>query len=80
MQKLALIALVAMSLVTLVKPTIAQTYAPEYPICLQIYDEGGGYRYECLYDNFWQCNLTAYGRSAECVVNPFFRAIWRGTY
>lgn len=50
----------------------AQTYAPDYPVCLEVY--GRGAYNECYYTSLAQCRLSAAGRSATCVRNPFFAA------
>jgi uncharacterized protein DUF3551 len=52
-------------------PALAQTYDPNYPICLQAYRLGGGY-VDCSYTSLAQCNATASGRSAQCYTNPYF--------
>lgn len=51
-------------------PTRAQTYGPGYPVCLHVY--GDPTYYECDYNSVPQCNMSASGRAAECVVNPYF--------
>jgi hypothetical protein len=51
-------------------PLRAQTYDPSYPVCLQTFDEGGGY-IECGYTSLAQCNATASSRGAQCVINPY---------
>jgi Protein of unknown function (DUF3551) len=51
-------------------PVRAQTYDPSYPVCLQVYDIDGGY-IECAYTSLAQCNASASGRAAQCVINPF---------
>lgn len=48
----------------------AQTYDPSYPVCLQVFGPVG--YYECRYTSLPQCNLFAGGRSAMCIVNPYF--------
>jgi hypothetical protein len=48
----------------------AQTYDPAYPVCLHVY--GRANYYECRYTSLPQCNATASGRAAQCVINPFF--------
>jgi len=48
----------------------AQTYDPNYPVCLHVY--GKISYYECGYASIPQCNLSASGRSAQCVVNPYY--------
>jgi hypothetical protein len=54
-------------------PARAQTYDPRYPVCLQITDENGGW-IECAYSSIPQCNASAAGRAAQCMVNPFYGA------
>jgi Protein of unknown function (DUF3551) len=49
----------------------AQTYDPAYPVCLHVYGRGANY-YECRYTSLPQCNLSASGRAAQCVINPYF--------
>jgi hypothetical protein len=61
----AILALVAAS------PVLAQTYDPSYPVCLQVYDAEGSY-ISCGYTSMAQCQLSASGRGAQCIVNPFF--------
>lgn len=52
-------------------PVRAQTYDPSYPVCLQVYDAEGGY-ISCSYTSIPQCQLSASGRGAQCMVNPYF--------
>jgi hypothetical protein len=49
----------------------AQTYDPNYPVCLQTYGINGGY-IGCGYASVAQCALSASGRAAQCIVNPYF--------
>jgi hypothetical protein len=51
-------------------PAAAQTYAPDYPVCLHVY--GPITYYECGYTSLAQCSLSASGRPAQCVINPYF--------
>ena len=69
MCRLAL-AILAIATVSVAAPAAAQTYAPDYPVCLQIY--GKANYYECRYTSLAQCNANASGRSAQCGVNPYF--------
>jgi hypothetical protein len=62
---LAVVALLAAA------PARAQTYDPAYPICLQVYGIVGGY-IACRYVSMDQCRLSASGRAAQCIVNPYF--------
>jgi hypothetical protein len=52
-------------------PAQAQTYDPNYPICLQVYDDMVHFYFECRYTSMAQCEASASGRSAQCVVNPY---------
>ncbi len=52
-------------------PTLAQTYSPDYPVCLQTYGPKGDY-IECGYTSLAQCALSASGRAAQCMINPYF--------
>ena len=53
-------------------PARAQTYDPDYPVCLQIYQGYVDFYFECRYMNMAQCQASASGRSASCVVNPYY--------
>jgi hypothetical protein len=50
-------------------PASAQTYGAGYPVCLHQY--GPANYYDCSYSSIAQCNASASGRGAQCVVNPF---------
>ena len=50
----------------------AQTYDPRYPVCLQVYQGFTDYYFECGYTSIAQCNMSASGRSAQCIVNPYY--------
>ena len=50
----------------------AQTYDPKYPVCLQVYKGRNDYYFECGYTSLEQCNWSASGRAAQCVVNPYY--------
>ena len=52
-------------------PARAQTYDPNYPVCLQTYSIGGG-SIDCSFASLAQCAMTASGRSAQCLTNPYF--------
>jgi hypothetical protein len=51
-------------------PAPAQTYDPAFPVCLHVYGRIGYYR--CAYTSLAQCNVSASGRSADCIVNPYY--------
>jgi hypothetical protein len=64
-------------------PARAQTYDPAYPICLQTFGIFGT-AISCGYTSMNQCQFSARGRAAQCIVNPYFtgtpgkRRTWRG--
>ena len=64
--------LAIMTLVAETSSARAQTYDPKYPVCLQIYQGYTDYYFECGYTSIAQCNMSASGRSAQCVVNPYY--------
>jgi hypothetical protein len=68
MRRLALVIL-AIATMPAAGPAAAQTYAPGYPVCLHVYGPVG--YYECRYMSLAQCNVSASGRSADCVLNPY---------
>jgi Protein of unknown function (DUF3551) len=61
-----------LAMLLLAAPARAQTYDPAYPVCLQIYQSMVDYYFECRYTSMAQCAASASGRSAQCVVNPYY--------
>ncbi|MEP6841775.1 MAG: DUF3551 domain-containing protein [Bradyrhizobium sp.] len=67
------LAILAIATASLAGPARAQTYDPAYPVCLQIYQGGmTDYYFECRYTSMPQCQASASGRAAQCVVNPYY--------
>ena len=64
------LAILAIAAASAAAPAKAQTYDPSYPVCLHVY--GKVSYYECSYTSLPQCNMSASGRSAQCVINPYF--------
>ena len=52
-------------------PLRAQTYDPNYPVCIQTYAIGGG-SIDCSFTSLAQCAASASGRPAQCYNNPYF--------
>ena len=50
----------------------AQMYDPRYPVCLQVWQWGGSYYFDCSYTTWNQCRANAIGRAAMCLVNPYW--------
>jgi hypothetical protein len=59
------------AMVCLAAPLHAQTYDPNYPVCIQTYAMGGG-KIDCSFTSLTQCAASASGRSAQCYNNPYF--------
>lgn len=55
-------------------PARAQTYDPNYPVCMHLFGGfmGGGDYFDCTFLSLPQCQATASGRPAMCIVNPYF--------
>jgi hypothetical protein len=72
MRKCMLIsALLGLGAIGAAAPASAQTYAG-YPVCLHVY--GPVTYYDCAYTSIPQCNASAAGRAAQCVINPYAAA------
>jgi hypothetical protein len=67
---LTALTILAIGTITTAGPVRAQTYDPSYPVCLHVFGRVG--YYECRYSSLPQCAMSASGRSADCVVNPYF--------
>ena len=48
----------------------AQTYSPDYPVCIQVY--APLQFIDCRYTSIPQCQASASGRAAMCQINPFY--------
>ena len=62
--------ILAIVTVSVAGPAAAQTYAPGYPVCLHVW--GPANYYECRYTSLAQCDASASGRAAQCIINPYF--------
>jgi hypothetical protein len=70
------LAALAIGALSAAAPAQAQTYSPDYPVCLHVY--GRASYYECRYTSIAQCNQSASGRAAQCEINPYSaNAAWR---
>jgi len=49
----------------------AQTYDPNYPVCLQTFGRNGN-AISCSFSSMVQCGWSASGRAAQCITNPYF--------
>jgi Protein of unknown function (DUF3551) len=72
MMRVLAFAILAVVMVSKTAPAQAQTYDPAYPVCLQVYQGFVDYYFECRYTSIPQCQASASGRAAQCVVNPYY--------
>jgi hypothetical protein len=63
--------ILAIATVLVAAPAPAQTYDPNYPVCVQTYAIGGG-SIDCSFTSLEQCAASASGRAAQCLTNPYF--------
>jgi Protein of unknown function (DUF3551) len=68
--------ILAIGTISAVTPAQAQTYDPNFPICLQTYGRAGNY-ISCSYTSIPQCQISASGRAAQCIINPYFAGPYR---
>jgi hypothetical protein len=66
------LAILTIATVSAVPSAHAQTYDPAYPVCLQVNTGVNDYYFDCTYTNMAQCQMSASGRSAYCLVNPYY--------
>jgi hypothetical protein len=69
--RIAALAILTTVTVLAAVPALAQTYSPDYPVCLQAYRWGGS-DIDCGYTSLAQCAQSASGIGALCIVNPYF--------
>jgi hypothetical protein len=73
LQAFAALTTLTAATITMTAAVQAQTYDPAYPVCLQVYQGGiADYYFECRYRTMGQCQASASGRAAQCVVNPYY--------
>jgi Protein of unknown function (DUF3551) len=68
--RILVLAILAIGTASIAAPARAQTYDPNYPVCLHVY--GPINYYDCRYTSLPQCAGSASGRAAQCLINPYF--------
>ncbi len=61
----------AISMLSAAAPARAQTFDPNYPVCMHVVGLGSVYE-DCSYASLAQCQLWAPGRAAQCNINPYY--------
>jgi hypothetical protein len=72
LMRILALAILMMGTISAMPSARAQTYDPRYPVCIRITEMFGGERYDCRYDSMEQCAITAGGRPASCMINPYY--------
>ena len=65
-------AILALAVALIAAPAQAQTYDPSHPVCMHVYGDQEGERMDCIFTSLAQCAASASGRSATCLINPYF--------
>ncbi len=63
--------IVGIGLICSAAPACAQTYDPNYPVCMQVIALNINYP-DCSFVSMEQCKASASGRAGYCFVNPYF--------
>jgi hypothetical protein len=71
MTRAALVWIILVTGVTCTTPVMAQTYDPNYPVCMEKTEWGGRY-IDCSFTSIAQCKATGSGLGATCSANPYF--------
>jgi hypothetical protein len=64
--------ILSLAMVLIATPVRAQTYDHSHPVCMHVYGDLEGERIDCIFTSLAQCAATASGRSATCLINPYF--------
>jgi len=72
LMRIVIPAILAIGAVASATPSRAQTYDPDYPYCVQVYQGFVDYYFDCTYRTLDACRASASGRAAQCVVNPYY--------
>ncbi|MGH6715793.1 MAG: DUF3551 domain-containing protein [Bradyrhizobium sp.] len=65
-------AIVAIGALLAMASASAQTYDPNYPVCMQVTEMFGGTHFDCSFTSIPQCRASARGLPATCLINPYF--------
>ena len=64
--------MLALCALWMTRPASAQMYDPRYPVCMHTYGSLIGERMDCIYTSIDQCQASATGLPATCLLNPYF--------
>jgi Protein of unknown function (DUF3551) len=66
------LAILATGMVSAAGGAWAQTYDPDFPVCMHLVPMGGGSYEDCTYFTLVQCAMSAAGRAGQCNINPYY--------
>jgi hypothetical protein len=66
------LAILAAAMVSAAGQARAQTYDPDFPVCMRLVPVGGGSYEDCSYYTLAQCAMSAAGRAGQCGINPYY--------
>jgi hypothetical protein len=69
--RVPVMAILASGIMSAAAPARAQTYDPDFPICMHVVEIETVYE-DCRYYTMAQCAAAASGRPAQCNINPFY--------
>jgi hypothetical protein len=69
---LAASTILAIGMISAAAPADAQTYDPDFPICMHVVQFESSYE-DCTFYTMDQCRASASGRAAMCSINLFYR-------
>ena len=72
LMRILALAILVIGMASAAQSARAQTYDPNYPVCLQVYQSWKDFYFECSYTSLAQCNMSASGRGAQCIINPYY--------
>jgi hypothetical protein len=67
----ALLWIAGIGLICCAAQTPAQTYDPNYPVCMEVITLNANYA-DCRFVSMEQCKASASGRAGYCFANPYF--------
>ena len=72
-------AILALAMAVVATSVQAQTYDPNYPVCMHVYGELEGDRMDCIFTSLPQCAAYGLGSSGNVPDQSLFRAHLRPT-
>ena len=70
--RILVLTILVMGMVSAAGQARAQTYDPNFPVCMHVVTGGGGTYDDCSYVTLAQCAVSAAGRAAQCNINPYY--------